>query len=55
MTWASPHITFAIWVRVRVRVTGMSFSLGFGEWGCSKRGDAHITVTALKKSGASFL
>ena len=28
----------------------MSISLGFWEWGRSKRGDAHITVTsALKK------
>ena len=23
----------------------MSISLGFREWGCPKRGDAHITVT----------
>ena len=24
----------------------MAISLGFWEWGCPKRGDAHITVTA---------
>ena len=34
---------------------GMPISLGFWEGGCPKRGDAHITVTMLKKSGPSFL
>ena len=42
--WASSsRITLGIWVRVRV--TGDAISLGFWEWGCPKRGNAHITVT----------
>ena len=45
--WAFPsHTTLAIWVRVKVKVyTGMPTSLGFWEWGCPKRGDAHMTGT----------
>ena len=39
------HITLAIWVRVSV--TGDAIPLGFREWGCPKRGEAHISVTPL--------
>ena len=57
MTWASPsHITFGLFgLGPGLGLQGMPISLGFWEWGCPKRGDAHITVTAMKKSGASFL
>ena len=41
--WAFPsHTTLAIWVKF---IQGMPTSLGFWEWGCPKRGDAHITGT----------
>ena len=43
MIWESPsHITF---VRVGLGLQGMNISLGFWEWGCPKRGNAHITMT----------
>ena len=43
---ASPsHIASAIWVIVRVRVTGDAHIIRVWEWGCTKRGDTHITVT----------
>ena len=32
----------------------MPISLGFWEWGCPKRGDAHITVTLVCQAGGSL-
>ena len=32
----------------------MPISLGFWEWGCPKRGDAHITVTLVCQVGGSL-
>ena len=46
MIWESPsHITFVIWVKVRVRTTGDEYIIRIWEWGCPKRGNPHITVT----------
>ena len=36
----------AIWVRVKLRVKGDAHITRVWEWGCPKRRDAHITVTA---------
>ena len=44
--WAS-RITLAIWVRFRARVTGDAHITRVLGRGCPKRGEAHITVTAL--------
>ena len=49
------HLLLMLPLLFGLGLQGMLISLGFWEGGCPKQGDAHITVTALKKSGASFL
>ena len=51
----SSHITFPIWVSDRVRVTGDAHITRVWEWGCPKRGNAHITVTpGLSSNGGAL-
>ena len=41
------HLSDVLGLGLRLGLQGMPISLGFWQWGCRKREDAHITVTAV--------
>ena len=56
MIWASPsHVTFAIWVRVRIRVTGDAHFTRVLGIGMPKTRRCPYHCESAKKMGVSFL